>query len=65
VVLPVALAFARHGKRAEASAILETSVITTLDEASQALVDRWRAELAAALAEGVPEQLPNPIPTSR
>jgi hypothetical protein len=65
VVLPVALAFARHGKRAEASAILEASVITTLDEAGQALVDRWRAELAKALAESAPEQTPNAASTSR
>lgn len=65
VVLPVALAFARHGKRDEAAAILEASVITALDEAGQALVARWRAELSAALAEGAPEQPSIPAPTGR
>ncbi len=50
VGLPLALALARHGKKAEAAAVLDTSGGYPTDEATQAEITRLRAELAAALA---------------
>ena len=51
VGLPIALALARHGKKAEAAAVLETSAGYAPDETTRAGVARLRAELAAAPAQ--------------
>jgi hypothetical protein len=48
VALPIALALARHGKNAEAAAILDASAGYPADEDTKARITRLRAELAGA-----------------
>lgn len=48
VAYPVALALARHGKKAEAAALLDAVAIHVRDEPTRALVARLRGELPAA-----------------
>ena len=50
VAYPLALALARHGKKAEAAVVLDACLGNTTDETTEAAVQRLRAELAAELA---------------
>jgi hypothetical protein len=51
VTLPIALALARHGKKAEATAVLDTTAGFAADESTRAAVNRLRAEAAPAVAQ--------------
>lgn len=50
VAYPIALALARHGKKAEAAAVLDACADYATDEKTSAGITRLRAELPAALA---------------
>ncbi|MGH7946221.1 MAG: tetratricopeptide repeat protein, partial [Opitutaceae bacterium] len=55
---PIALALARHGKNAEAAAVLDASAGHATDEKTRASVTRLRAELAAALTRPPEDKVP-------
>ncbi|MDO8543325.1 MAG: hypothetical protein Q7S40_23045 [Opitutaceae bacterium] len=58
VGLSIALALARHGRKAEAAAILDATTGYTTDENTRAGITRLRTELAAASARPPADQLP-------
>jgi hypothetical protein len=60
VGLPVALALARHGRKAEAAAVLDAIAGHPTDENTRASITRLRAELAAALTRPAADQVPPP-----
>ncbi|MBI4622387.1 MAG: hypothetical protein HY736_04080 [Verrucomicrobia bacterium] len=62
VGFPIALALARHEKKAEAVAVLDASAGYATDENTRAGVTRLRAELAAALAQPPADQVPAALP---
>jgi hypothetical protein len=58
VGLPLALALARHGKSAEAAAVLDAGSGQATDEITRAAITRLRAELAAGTAQSPAAQVP-------
>jgi prophage DNA circulation protein len=58
VTLPIANALARHGKHAEAAAVLDTTAAYAADETTRASVARLRAEVATALTRTAADEPP-------
>lgn len=56
VAYPLALALVRHGKKTEATALLEACAGAPTDENTQAQIAEWRSELIAALARSTAER---------
>jgi hypothetical protein len=58
VTYPIARALARHGKHAEAAAVLDASAGYVTDEATRASIARLRTDVATALARTPNEDAP-------
>lgn len=58
VTLPIATALARHGKQAEAAAVLDATANYAADPTTRASIARLRAEVAAALTRTAADEAP-------
>lgn len=56
VAYPIALALARHGKRTDAAAVLETAVRYATDDESRTEIERLRTELATTPGRGTTDE---------